>query len=288
MKNKTQLVILILIGVLFASCTALQYRETTEEVYLRHKTINIPTEITTFNSQVINRNIRVQAVKESNNNINVIFFHGSPSSMAAWRDYLIDTSLVKKANLYAVDRPGYGYSGFGDELTSIKTQAKVMNELINDYNLENVILVGTSYGGPLAARTAVLNTRVKALIMVSPALDPNQEKKIWASRLTQWWLTRWLVPTGYRVAGDEKTTHAKELEKIEDGWKALKIPVVHIHGTEDKVVPFGNINYSKEVFENITVIPISNAGHEIAWQKPELVKPEIEVLITTLIEDIKP
>ena len=74
MKNKTQLVVLILIGVLFASCTALQYRETTEEVYLRHKAINIPTEITTFNSKVIDRNIRVQAVKESNNNINVIFF----------------------------------------------------------------------------------------------------------------------------------------------------------------------------------------------------------------------
>jgi len=154
-----------------------------------------------------------------------------------------------------------------------------MSKLIEYYNLENVITIGSSYGGPLAARVAVLNKRVKGAILISPAIDPHQEKKIWASRFTQWWLTRWLVPTGYRVAGDEKTIHANEMAKIEANWHTLTIPVLHIHGAIDDLVPYTNVEYTKEKFPNIEIITIPNAGHEIAWAKPQLILPHIYKMI---------
>lgn len=270
----------------FSACKGLQYRETTEEIKQRHLQLKVPTTLSRYEATNIKRAIRVQEVTLSENDVNILFLHGSPSSLTAWRGYMIDPTLVEKANLYAVDRPGYGYSGFGEALTSIKTQAQVLSSFIEAYKLKNVIVVGASYGGPLAARIAVINPNVKAVIMISPAIDPEQEKKIWASRLTQWWLTRWLVPTGYRVAGDEKTTHAEELKKIEADWVRLTTPVIHIHGNEDDVVPYGNVNFSKKVFSNIKTITIPNAGHEIAWKRSELVKPEIVDIISQLLKQL--
>ena len=163
----------------------------------------------------------------------------------------------------------------------------MMSNLIHAYNFKNVILVGSSYGGPLVAEIAALNTKVKAVLMISPAIDPTQEKKIWASRLTQWWGTRWLVPTGYRVAGDEKTVHAKELALLEKDWPRVKVPIIHVHGDQDDIVPYGNVDYTANVFSNITIVTTPDTGHEIAWGRPELIKPHIYQLIA-LIQESQP
>ena len=276
---------LIFIVLLFGltSCTVLQWRSTDEEIEKYFGKKDIVSEISYFKVDSLNLNVRVQHVKQSKNDVNVLFFHGSPSSLSAWNGYFNDTLFIKKAKMHAVDRPGYGYSNFGEEMTSIKTQAHIMSELINHYNLKNVIAVGSSYGGPLVSRIAVENANVKAVVMISPAIDPKQEKDVWGSRLTQWWLTRWLVPTGYRVAGDEKTVHAKELELIEKDWQQVSVPVLHIHGDIDDIVPYGNVNYAKEKFSNIKIITIPETGHEIAWARPELIKPHIIELINSIL-----
>lgn len=275
--------ILSVIFSVYTSCTVLQWRSSNKEIKSYFNTKRTPTKISYFDVDTLNLKIRVQEIKREVNNINLLFFHGSPSSLSAWNGYLTDTVLIKKTNMYAVDRPGYGYSNFGEEMTSIRLQAEIMSKLINTYKLKNIIVIGSSYGGPLAAKVATENNNVKGLVMISPAIDPKQEKKIWASRVTQWWLTRWLVPTGYRVAGDEKTVHAKELALIENEWANLTIPVVHIHGDKDDIVPYGNVNYTQTVFKNIDVVSIPNAGHEIAWARPELIKPHILKLIDKLL-----
>ena len=115
--------------------------------------------------------------------------------------------------------------------------------------------------------------------MISPAIDPQQEKKIWASRFTQWWVTRWMVPTGYRVAGDEKTVHAQELALLDKDWGSLTIPVIHIHGDADDIVPYGNVDYTAKKIPNIEVITTPGTGHEIAWGRPELIMPHLLKLI---------
>lgn len=229
-------------------------------------------------------NVRIQSIVANEKNVNLVFFHGSPSSLSAWEGYLLDTTLSEITNMHAVDRPGYGYSNFGDEMTSIDTQAQIMSAIINKKKLDNVIVIGSSYGDPLAARVGFLNTNVKAVVMISPAIDPTNEKDIWASRFTQWKLTRWLVPTSYRVAGDEKKVHAKELALIENDWKSLRIPILHFHGDIDDIVPYENINFSTENFQNIEVISIPQKGHEIAWKNKELIIPYLVKLIHQIQE----
>lgn len=277
-----RLLVLLCCIPLFTSCTVLQWRSTDKEIYTSFQEKKIPTSISYFKVDSLDLKIRVQHIKQADSTINLVFFHGSPSSLSAWNGYLKDSILATKANLHAVDRPGYGYSNFGDAMTSIKKQAIIMSALLNDYKLENVIAIGSSYGGPLAARLALINKRVKGVIMISPAIDPNNEKKIWQAKFTQWWLTRWLCPTGYRVAGDEKTVHDKELALIANDWKNVTVPVFHIHGTIDDIVPYENVNYTKGVFPSIKIITIPDTGHEIAWARPDLMMPYVFEMIESV------
>lgn len=272
----------LLLCSLLSSCTTLQWRSSDSEIKEHFSTQNIATEVSYFAVDSLNLKVRLLQITNAEKNVNLLFFHGSPSSLSAWNAYLQDTTLINKANLHAVDRPGYGYSNFGDAMPSIELQAEIMSALIDQYQLKNVIAVGSSYGGPLVARMAVLNENIKAVVMISPAIDPKQEKKIWASRLTQWWLTRWMVPTGYRVAGDEKTVHAAELAKIEKDWDKVTVPVLHIHGDIDDIVPYGNVDYTVQKFSNIKIVTTPNTGHEVAWGRPELVMPYLLELIAQL------
>lgn len=283
MKNYTIVIGLACICFCNFSCTVLQWRKSDQEIKETFKELDIASTISYFKVDSLDVNVRIQNVNAVDKNINLVFMHGSPSSLSAWEGYLKDESLRETSNMYAIDRPGYGYSNFGKALTSIDTQAQIISTIINEKKLSNVIVIGSSYGGPLAARVGFLNPRVKAVVMISPAIDPDNEKDIWASRFTRWKLTRWAVPTAYRVAGDEKKVHAQELELIANEWKQMTIPVLHFHGDADNIVPFENIHFSKKNFTNIEIIPISEKGHEIAFKDKELI---IERLIR-LIEAVE-
>lgn len=267
---------------LLTSCSRLQWRDTDAEIYDKFAKAQIATTISYVEVDSLDLKVRIQSITEGDTDVNLVFLHGSPSSLSAWNKYLKDTTLTQSFAMHAIDRPGYGYSNFGQALTSIDTQAKVISAVINEMKLDRVIAIGSSYGGPLAARVAIENDKVAAVLMISPAIDPQNEQRIWQSDFTQFWLTRWLVPTGYRVAGDEKTVHAKELELIEPQWSDVKIPVVHIHGDQDDLVPLINTEYSKRVFSDVEVIIKEGTGHEIAWARPDLVKPHILEIVKSL------
>ena len=278
MKTLFSISILIILSLLSSSCTLLQWRKSDKVIQQKFNDLEIVSEISYFEVDSLNLRIRIQEI-QSDKNVNLVFIHGAPSSLSTWDAYLTDSTLIATANMYALDRPGYGYSNFGTSMNSIVDQAQLISEIINAKKLKNIIVIGSSYGGPIAARVAIINANVKAVVMISPAIDPNNEKDIWASRFTQWKLTRWLVPTAYRVAGDEKTVHAKELSIIENDWKNFSTPIMHIHGDSDDIVPYENIHFSKENFQNIEVITISNKGHDLAWEDSEIIIQHLTNLI---------
>lgn len=272
----------LIIPFLLFSCTVLQWREDDIELITKYEADHISTEISYYEIDSLDLGIRTQHVYNDSTNWHLVFLHGSPSSLSAWQGYLMDSLLRTKVNIHAIDRPGYGYSNFGKSMPSINKQSVLISNLINHNKWSNVIVAGSSYGGPIAARLAVLNPHVKGVLMISPAIDPSIEKKVWASRLTQWKLTRWTTPRSYRVAGDEKTVHASELSKLENDWKKVTQPVYHIHGDADDLVPYENVSFTKNQFINHTIITIPNKGHEIAWKHPELMLPHVYELINSL------
>lgn len=228
-----------------------------------------------FNGQVL----RYVELVTNKNLPYVIFIHGAPGSSADYYDYFRNEELYERVNLISIDRLGYGYSDFGNSQTSIQQQGEAIQSIIEKSCLsQHVILVGHSYGGPIAVRMAMDNpTLYKSLLLLAPALDPENEKVIKIARLANIKPTSWITPAALKVAADEKFSHTEELRKMIPFYKKIAIPVCHIHGTKDSLVPYENLDFSIKHFPKNLIEPLTLGGedHFLPWSQKELIVKKI-------------
>jgi len=209
----------------------------------------------------------------------VVFIHGAPGSSADYLEYFRDENLYSKVNLISVDRLGYGYSEFGNSETSIKVQGEAIQSIVNKAcKNHNIIMVGHSYGGPIAVKIAMdFSCFYKGIILLAPALDPDNEKEIKLASLPAKQPIRWLTPLALRVAADEKNTHIKELRNIENDYGDITTPICHIHGNKDSLVPYENLSFSIEKINSkyLEAVTLENADHFLPWSHYNFVVEKI-------------
>ena len=254
----------------------MQMRTSTKATNTRFSEKYITCTIT--NTLIDNNEIRLVKTQGDNTTKAILFIHGAPGSSNAFYYYLEDKQLLKQASLYSVDRCGYGYSEFGSSISSIEQQAKLLSQLIDSCIFEKeIIVVGHSFGGPIAAYLSTLNTRITKLVMLAPANDPTHEKIFWISYFARWKLTKWMIPKTFQVAGDEKFAHQQALEEIEEIWSKIEIETVHFHGKKDALVPFENLQFTKErmnptVFKEVI---FDEENHFIPWTQQKTITLEL-------------
>lgn len=204
----------------------------------------------------------------------IAFVHGAPGSFDAFNEYLNSNVLRSKTNLLSIDRPGYGESS-PEALPSIEAQSNVLNNILEKYRDRPIILVGHSYGGPIVAKSAILNGHnIAHVMMIAPVISPEHEKFWWFSYLSYWKSTRWLFPNSFQTAGVEKFAHPIELGKLDKDWKHIKFPITHIHGEDDNLAPsYYNIEYSKKSLPDslTTRLFYPDKGHLILWTDQDLI-----------------
>lgn len=203
----------------------------------------------------------------------VLFVHGAPSSLTFFNAFFQDTALVHHARLVAVDRPGYGSSDFGRVETSIVRQAELLQPLIQRYrNAPFLVLVGSSYGGSLAARLAMNNPEaVSHVVFVSSALGPGLEYTFPIS----YWIDepplRWLIPQLILNANDEKLAHRQALEEILPDWGRVRAGVTFLHGLRDELVYPSNVEFARKklVHARVKQFILPESRHDIVVNKRE-------------------
>lgn len=208
----------------------------------------------------------------------IIFIHGAPGSSDNFFQFMKNPNLVRKFDMVSVDRPGYGYSDFGRSEVSIKKQAEVLKPILEEYGNTSTILIGHSYGGPIAAKAEVLYPDlVQAIMLLAPAIDPENEKEFAIAWFGKTRPFRWLTPTSWKVATDEKYSHVEELKKMIPDWQKISIPVTYIQGDKDRLVPYENLAFAKKMINEscLKVISIPQEDHFLPWSREELVKGEI-------------
>jgi pimeloyl-ACP methyl ester carboxylesterase len=233
-----------------------------------------------------NKSVRIISDRpQDTDSILLVFVHGAPGSWDAFKTYVTDRDFYKRTRVVAYDRVGYG----GSEKTampSIEDQSEILNEIIKRFGLNKNVIVGHSYGAPIAGLAAIDNREhVNVVIMIAPLIDPQSEPLFWYSYFSYWKLTSWLLPSDLVVAGSEKFAHANELKKIEDKWKNVKSQFIHVHGLEDGLAPgkenltFSNRHIPKQYLQTIVY---DEKGHLIIWTDYELMKHIIQETLENL------
>ena len=201
----------------------------------------------------------------------IIFIHGAPGSSDNYFQFMRNPVMAGKFDMISVDRLGYGYSDFGHSETSLVVQAESIASILKEYKNTPTFLVGHSYGGPVAVKAAVLYpTQVQGIMLLAPAIDPENEKKAGIAWMGKTAPFRWITPNSLKVAKDEKYSHVEELKKMLSDYKKLCIPVIYIHGDEDSLVPFENLAFAEKAIDSNCLKLIALAGEDHVTINPSV------------------
>lgn len=204
----------------------------------------------------------------------LVFVHGTIGSSNDFSAYMSDSLLQTKANMIAYDRIGYNYKDKYNVQESIAFERDMLKDVIKDIPKKNVILVGYSYGGPIAL---AVKERVRKIILLAPAVSSEAEPMPWMINFYKWKLTRWLVPEVWKQASKEKISHQKDLKKFEENWSKTANKICVIHGTADWIVPYQNSKFLETQFlkNNFKLISIPEGNHSLVWTNFEFIKKQI-------------
>lgn len=213
----------------------------------------------------------------------ILFIHGSPGGWSGYIDYLRSPLLAESARLVSVDRAGYGESNPGRPAPSLAEQAGLLAPILLNEK-RPVILVGHSYGGPVAVRLAMdYPELVAGMVLIAASVDPELEEWRWFNQVAEWRLVRWILPGTWDVSNQELKPLQGDLEEILSRWVEIRGVVALVHGDQDTLVPVANVNFARERLQNarVFVYQYPAESHFILWDQPQTI---IEIILKTLAE----
>lgn len=213
----------------------------------------------------------------------LLVIHGAPGAWYGSRNLLDDSVVTSRFQVISVDRPGYNKSRFKGRrrvITSINTQATVLYEALRlNRSRKPGIVMGSSYGGPIAVKMAIDHPEsFYHVLLLAAAIDPDNEKFWWFNKWVHHGPLKWMLPHFFKSATNEKYSHVKELRKLVPLWSQLTVPVTAVQGDADQTVSPVNLEFARKMLagKNAEFILLPGVGHLIRWQRADLVR---EILI---------
>jgi pimeloyl-ACP methyl ester carboxylesterase len=216
--------------------------------------------------------------------------------------------LARSHRVVAPHHPGFGGSALPDWVGTVDDLAYLYLDLANQLGLQDAILVGSSFGGWVAAEMAVRNTtRFAGLLLAAPLgikiggildRDITDMHAIPRSAFMQ---LAWADPSRGEV--DYQAMDDIELAGVARGREALAVfgwkPYMHnprlrrwlhridipchlLWGERDGIVSTAYGDGWKAEIANATIETIPDAGHFPHWEQPDVFVRKVEEFSTRL------
>ncbi len=210
----------------------------------------------------------------------LLFVHGSPGSWDAFKAYLKNKELLQHYRIISVDRPGFGYSDFGNAM-SLAAQATILTAWMDSINNNKpMIIIGHSLGSPLAIKLAAARPQyTKTLVLLAGSQDPSLEKpEKWRPVLFKTPLNL-LIPGALRPSNEELWYLKKDLVEMKPDYEKISCPVYILHGKKDMLVPYSNVAYTQTMLtktDSVFITSFEKENHFIVWTRE---KEIVELLL---------
>ena len=239
----------------------------------------------------------------------IVLIHGYTASLYVWKTVapmLADAGF----HVVALDLLGFGYSDKPSSFDyTIGSQARIVARFMNRLGIGRATIVGSSYGGAVAATLALdYPERVEKLILVDAVSNDKLKShpilKLAAIPGVGEALTPFLVdsrryhrrrmrgtlaPANHRLITDERvegilrplsaadahhsllaTSRAWDAERIEDDAHLIAQPTLIVWGEDDKVIPIDDGHKLHNSILNSRFVVFKNCGHVPPEEKSDL------------------
>lgn len=164
----------------------------------------------------------------------VVIITGTPSWSEYWAPTIAD--LPQTREMIVADRPGFRTSEPEDAVQDLAKQADALAPMLEARDGQRVLLVGQSFGAPVATLIAErYPDRVDAIVLVSAYFGdrgPTARRLFGAGQLIQG-----MLPRDLKNSISEVRAQTEQLPAVWAALRGLRQPIVFIHGDDDTFVP---------------------------------------------------
>lgn len=257
---------------------------------LRHKVINnkIISKQIIINGLLINHYSVLPDKKSSNKTL--IFLHGWGTDSQLWFK-IIPELIKKKYSLYFLDLPGFGQSQLPPETYNLDQYKNIVLKFIDKLGLNNIVIVGHSFGGSIAIKIASENpSLLNKLVLVNAAgirySSTLKNIKTTLAKIVQpLFLPSFMQPIRikfYQLIGSEylnipsmsKIFTRVVAENLMPLLSNINKPTLIISGDKDKITPPAHAQEMNRKIKKSKLVILS-AGHFSFLDQPEEFSQEL-------------
>lgn len=193
----------------------------------------------------------------------LMLIHGAPGSLYDWKSFAKYERIYSQFHLLIVERPGYGGTRPRKAEPSIKIQAERIAEVLEQERTTDAVVMGHSYGGPIAILLGGIQPhRIAHIYGLSGQYDPDDEITFRISHLINYKIFKYLLPRFIWASNVEKLTHPDGLREILPEYEQVKVPITLVHGNKDSLVPYNNSMFLMDKMKGASASMITLEGHD--------------------------
>jgi pimeloyl-ACP methyl ester carboxylesterase len=219
-------------------------------------------------------------LKDKKNKKTLVILHGWNDSSKSWRLFADQISGI--IDVKVPDLPGFGEQPLISDEWGVPDYARWVEEYIEKQKLNNVVLMGHSFGGRIAGFIASKNPKwIKALILYAspsiyrPRLKTRIKIKLYkiAKKLGLIKIAQKFKKTNPELVKADREGLGKIFRKVvpfdqTEMLPKIKCPTLLIWGDKDTKTPLKNGKETCSLINGAKMEIISGGGHNVHLEKP--------------------